>query len=161
MYALTAQSRLTLCDPMDHSPLGSSVHWILQARIMVCIAFPFSRGSSQLRDWTRVSCIAGKLYHLSHQGCPLDNLMLLKCFYNPNQSTNSILAPIKSQRHFFFFNKNRGEKPALKFIRNNKNFRIAKVILRKNKTEDITLPDFKIHCKVIITITIWYWHKHI
>ena len=42
-------SCLTLCDPMDCSPLGSSVHEILQAIILEWGAIPFSRGSSQLR----------------------------------------------------------------------------------------------------------------
>ena len=56
-------------DPMDCSPPGSSVHWILQARILEWVAMPFSRGSSQLRDWTHVSHIAGRFfYHLSDQG---------------------------------------------------------------------------------------------
>ena len=44
----------TLCDPMNYT-----VHEILQARILEWVAFPFSRGSSQPRDWTQVSCIAG------------------------------------------------------------------------------------------------------
>ena len=55
---LVAQSNLTLSDPMDCSPPGSSVHGILQARILEWVAIPFSRGSSWLRDWTWVSCIA-------------------------------------------------------------------------------------------------------
>ena len=49
-----AQSCPTLCDPMD-----CAVHRILQARILEWVAFPFSRGSSQSRVWTQVSCIAG------------------------------------------------------------------------------------------------------
>ena len=52
------QLRLILCDPMDCSPPGSSVHVILQARILEGAAIPFSRGSSRTRDWTQVSCIA-------------------------------------------------------------------------------------------------------
>ena len=40
---LVAQSCLTLCDPVDYSPPGSSVHGILQARIMAWVAIPFSR----------------------------------------------------------------------------------------------------------------------
>ena len=43
---LVAQSCPTLCDPMDCSPPGSSVHGILQARILEWVAIPFSRGSS-------------------------------------------------------------------------------------------------------------------
>jgi len=53
-----AQSCLTLCDPMDYSPPGSSVHGILQIRILEWVAIAFSRGSSQPRDQTWVSCIA-------------------------------------------------------------------------------------------------------
>ena len=50
-----AQSRLTLCDPVDYT-----VHGILQARTLEWVALPFSRGSSQARDWTQVSCITGR-----------------------------------------------------------------------------------------------------
>ena len=63
-----AQSCPTLCDPMD-----CIVHWIFQARILEWVAFAFSRGSSQPRDWTQVSnpgllhC-RWVLYQLSHQG---------------------------------------------------------------------------------------------
>ena len=53
-----AQSCPTLCDPMDYSPPGSSVHGILQARILEWVAISFSRGSSQPRDWTRISCVS-------------------------------------------------------------------------------------------------------
>ena len=59
---LVAQSCPTLCDPRDCSLPGSSVHGILQARILEWVAIPFSRGPSQPRDWTQVSCIAGKFF---------------------------------------------------------------------------------------------------
>ena len=66
---LVAQSCPTLCNPMDCSPPDSSVHGILQARILEWVAIPFFKESSQTRDRTRVFCIAGKiLYHLSHLG---------------------------------------------------------------------------------------------
>ena len=52
----------TLCDPKDCSLPGSSVHEILQSRILEWVAFPFSRGSSQLRDWTQVSYIVGRFF---------------------------------------------------------------------------------------------------
>ena len=52
-----AQSCRTLCDPMDCSPLGSSVHGIFQARILEWVAISFSRGSSRPRDWTQVSAL--------------------------------------------------------------------------------------------------------
>ena len=61
---------LTLCDPMDCSPPGSSVHGIFQARILEGVAISFSRGSSQPRDRTQVSGIVGRLYCLSDQGIP-------------------------------------------------------------------------------------------
>ena len=54
---------------MDCSPPGSFVHGILQARIPEWVTIPFSRGSSQRRDWTQVSHIGRLfLYHPSHQG---------------------------------------------------------------------------------------------
>ena len=56
------QSCLTLCDPMDCSPPGSSVHGIFKARIPEWVSIPFSRGSSPPRDWTQVSCTAGRLF---------------------------------------------------------------------------------------------------
>ena len=52
-----AQSCLTLCDPVDYT-----VHGILQARILECVAFPFSWGSSQPWDQTQVSRIAGGFF---------------------------------------------------------------------------------------------------
>ena len=52
----------TLCHPMDCSPSGSSVHEILQARILKCVAISFSRGSSQPSDWTKVSLTAGRFF---------------------------------------------------------------------------------------------------
>ena len=57
-----AQSCPTLCDPMDCSLSGSSVHGIFQVRVLEWIAISFSRGSSQPRDWTQVFCIAGRRF---------------------------------------------------------------------------------------------------
>ena len=51
------QSCPTLCDPMDYT-----VHGILQARILKWVAFPFPRGSSQPKDQTQVSHIAGRFF---------------------------------------------------------------------------------------------------
>ena len=59
-----AQSCPTLCDPVDCSPPGSSIHGILQARILEWVAISFSRGSSQPRDRTHVSRIAGRHVNL-------------------------------------------------------------------------------------------------
>ena len=62
-----AQSCLTLCDPVDCSPPGSSIHGILQARILEWVAISFSRGSSQPRDRTQVSRIARRGFGQSLQ----------------------------------------------------------------------------------------------
>ena len=62
MKLLLSQSCPTLCDPMDCSLPASSVHGILQARILEWVAMTFSRGSSQPRNQTRVSCIAGRFF---------------------------------------------------------------------------------------------------
>ena len=56
------QSCLTFCNPTDCSPPGSSVHGILQARILEWRAIPFSRGSSPHRDQTQVSCSTGRFF---------------------------------------------------------------------------------------------------
>ena len=65
----------TLCDPMDCSLLGSSVHGIILARILEWVVISSSRGSAQPRDRTRVSCVSyiGKHVYslaLSPQGSP-------------------------------------------------------------------------------------------
>ena len=57
-----AQSSLTLCNPMDCSLWGCSVHGICQARIPGWVAISFSRGSSWARDWIYVSHAAGRLF---------------------------------------------------------------------------------------------------
>ena len=56
VLCLVAQLCWTLCDPMGCSPPGSSVHGILQARILEWVAMPSSKGSSQRMDRTQVSC---------------------------------------------------------------------------------------------------------
>ena len=58
---LVSQLCSALC-PMDCSPLGYSVHGILQARILKWVAIPFSRGFSQPRDRTEASRIAGRFF---------------------------------------------------------------------------------------------------
>ena len=66
-------------DPMDYNLSASSDHEIFQARILEWIAISFSRGSSQPRDWTQVSCIAGKCRHLSPQGSPVISQATAPC----------------------------------------------------------------------------------
>ena len=78
LFSLVAQSCPTLCDPMDSSPPGSSVHGISLARILEWVAISFSRGSSQSRDQTRFSCVSciGRwiLYHHNTWGAPIHSL---------------------------------------------------------------------------------------
>ena len=72
MHAKSLQSYLTVYNPLDCSPPGSSVHEILQARILEWVAVPSLRGSSQPRDRTHVSYVSciGRwvLYHYCHLG---------------------------------------------------------------------------------------------
>ena len=62
LHVLVAQLCPTLWYPIDSSLPGSSVHGIPQARILGGIAIPFSRGSSQPRNQTWVSCITGRFF---------------------------------------------------------------------------------------------------
>ena len=62
-WSEVTQSCPNLCDPVDYSPPGSSVHGILQARILEWVAISFSRGSSRPKDQTQVSRIAGRPFN--------------------------------------------------------------------------------------------------
>ena len=64
MWSEVAQSCPTLCYPVECSPPGSSVYGIFHARILEWVAVSFSRGSSQPRDRTQVSCITGRCFNL-------------------------------------------------------------------------------------------------
>ena len=75
---LVVQLCPTFCNPMDCSPPGSSVLGIFQAKILEWVAIAFSRGSSQPRDQTQVSCTAGRFF--TDEGKP-----------NPNQQTRDSL----------------------------------------------------------------------
>ena len=81
-FLLVAQSCLTLCDPTDCSPPGSSVHRILQARTLEWAAMASSRGFSSARDRTRISYVSCNgswvPYHSHHVGSPLLALSYLK-----------------------------------------------------------------------------------
>ena len=67
---LVAQWYPTLCDPMGYSPSGSSVHGILQARILEWVAISCSRGASPLTDRTHVSCIGRQILYCCAPGKP-------------------------------------------------------------------------------------------
>ena len=55
-FSSVAQSCPTLCNPMDCSPLGSSIHWIFQVGILEWVAISSPKAVSQPRDRTHVSC---------------------------------------------------------------------------------------------------------
>ena len=59
-WSEVAQSCLTFWDPVDCSPPGSSIHEIFQARVLEWVVISFSRGTSQPRDRTQVSCIVAR-----------------------------------------------------------------------------------------------------
>ena len=68
-FSEVPQSCSTLCDPMDCSLLGSSIHGIFQATVQEWVTISFFRESTRPRDWTWVSHIVGRrFYYLSHQG---------------------------------------------------------------------------------------------
>ena len=67
---MLTQSCLTLCDDMDSSLSGSSVHGILQARIVERVTIPFFRGFSLPRDWIRVSHMTGRFFISEPPGKP-------------------------------------------------------------------------------------------
>ena len=72
------QSCPTLCNPMDCSPSGSSVHGILQARILEWLAIPFSRGSFWPKDRTQFSCTAGRFFTVWATRETLENICWMK-----------------------------------------------------------------------------------
>ena len=121
------QSCPTLCDPMDCSLPGSSVHGIFQARVLEWVAISFSRWSSWPRDWTWVSRIAGRRFTIwadyqsskvlldyrasAHSTWATDTLIIyvlvlvIKCNQPPvfNCSLHWILSHSASVTHSFVF----------------------------------------------------------
>ena len=63
-FLYSVKSLSAALDPMDSSLPGFSVHGIFQARVLEWVAISFSRGSSQPRDQTQVSCVAGRCFTL-------------------------------------------------------------------------------------------------
>ena len=105
VLCLVTQSCLTLCDPMDCSPPGSSVHGILQSRILEWILFlenifyPFSRGSSWPRNRTGVSCITGGFFTIwATREAPAAPWRMLKCSAQGSRSTQDPETGIKHGR---------------------------------------------------------------
>ena len=78
MLCFVTQSGSTLHDPIDCSPLGSSVHGILQARILEWVAMLSFRESSQSRNWTQVSRIAGRFFTIWAKNMGVGSLSFLQ-----------------------------------------------------------------------------------
>ena len=98
-----AQSCPTLCYPMDCSLPGSSLHGILQARVLEWVAISFSRGSSRPRDRTQVSHIGGRHFNLSAtREAPASSLWknfnLLGILQVPNNKFNQRNEEIQKQK---------------------------------------------------------------
>ena len=101
-WSEVAQLCLTLCDPMDYSPPGSSIHGIFQARVLEWVAISFSRGSSWPRDRTWVSHIAGRHFTIwatreAYKGkwkSPLDNIKHSVQFSSVAQSCPTLWDPM-------------------------------------------------------------------
>ena len=103
-----AQSFLTLRNPVDCSLPGSSIHGILQVRILEWVAISFSGGSSQPRDWTQVSCIAGRCFTLwATREAPDFWTKATQIKYLPfnikHKSLNDVKTLYNSQQRIFFF----------------------------------------------------------
>ena len=77
-------SCLQPCSPMDCSPFGSSVHGISQARILEWVTISSSRRSSRPRDWTWVSCTAGRFFTAEPPGKPI-TLIIQVIIFQPQQ----------------------------------------------------------------------------
>ena len=95
-HILVAQLCRTLYDPMVCSLPGSSVHGILQARILEWVAIPFSRGSSRLRDWTQICTLWADCLSSELSGKPYPHLSSCS---NQTGSSRPLTSPIDSLQH--------------------------------------------------------------
>ena len=101
MLCLVTQLCLTLCDPMDCRRLGSSVHGILQTRILEWIAIPFTRGIFPTQELNRGPLHYRQiLYQLSYQGSPHDVLVwfIISAFFR----TFAAMFVSEKRHHFPF-----------------------------------------------------------
>ena len=125
MKMLVAQSYLILCDSMDYSLPGSSVHKILQARMLEWVASPFSRGSSQPKDQTQVFCIAVRFFTIwvTREAPPffvncsinVNHSLLLDCLFS--SSTSWMIFSL-----FFQFLRQKLKSPYIIYFHNSINF---------------------------------------
>ena len=87
-----AQSCPTLCNPMDHSPPGSSIHGLFQPRVLEWAAISFSRGSSQPQDQTRVSHIVDR--HFTVWATREGSLVIMRCLDSTTDSMDMNLSQL-------------------------------------------------------------------
>ena len=89
---------------MDCSPPRSSVHRICQARVLEWVAISFSRGSSWPKDWTRVSCTAGRLYDwVIREDREVDKQVLLYMLSLIVRRTGNIKNSLGHENNFTYF----------------------------------------------------------
>jgi len=104
-----AQSCLTVCDPIDCSPPGSTVQGILQARrILEWVAISSSRVFSWPRDWTQVFCTAGRFFTIwaTWEAQPSELPIINSTFHRnkPRLIKAKILWPVSEEKFGFWSN---------------------------------------------------------
>ena len=96
-WKCSSLSLVWLCDAIDGSPPGSSVHGILQARILEWVAIPFSRGSSPPRDQTQASCTASRLFTVWATGEALYRSDLINSSHKPQEKCTVIICSLQKR----------------------------------------------------------------
>ena len=121
---LVTQLCLTLCDPMDHSLPGSSIHGIFHSRVLEWLAISFSRESSRPRHWTWVSHIAGRCFTISAtrekesatNSRRRKDIIKIRAEINEKEAKETI-AKINKTKSWFFEKINKIDKPLARLIK--------------------------------------------